>query len=71
MALDTNGLKAELKKIFETNGNTAESVAAAMASAIESFVKSGTVTVKAGISVAVVPTSGKGATDGTGTGSIS
>ena len=47
MALDKNGLKTALKAIFEANGNDAESVATAMADAIETYVKTATVTITA------------------------
>lgn len=47
MALDKKGLKTALKAIFEANGNDAESVATAMADAIETYVKGAEVTVTA------------------------
>ena len=47
MALDKNGLKTALKMIFEANGNDAESVATAMANAIDTYVKGAEVTVTA------------------------
>jgi hypothetical protein len=47
MALDKNGLKQALKAIFEANGNDAESVATAMADAIDTYVKGAEVTVTA------------------------
>lgn len=47
MALDKNGLKTALKAIFEASGNDAESVATAMADAIETYVKTATVTITA------------------------
>lgn len=47
MALDKSTLKASLKTIFETAGNNSESVATAMADAIEAYVKGAEVTVTA------------------------
>ena len=47
MALDKSTLKASLKTIFETAGNDSESVATAMANAIEAYVKGAEVTVTA------------------------
>ena len=47
MALDKSTLKASLKTIFETEGNNSESVAEAMANAIEAYVKGAEVTVTA------------------------
>ena len=47
MALDKSTLKASLKTIFETEGNDSESVATAMANAIEAYVKGAEVTVTA------------------------
>lgn len=47
MALDKSTLKASLKTIFETAGNNSESVAEAMANAIEAYVKGAEVTVTA------------------------
>lgn len=45
--LDKNTLKSSLQTIFETEGNTAASVAAAMADAFDDYVKSAKVTVTA------------------------
>lgn len=45
--LDKNTLKSSLQTIFETEGNTAESVATAIANAVDAYVKSATVTVTA------------------------
>ena len=45
--LDKDSLKSKLKTIFETEGNDAESVAAAMADAFDSYVKTAKVTVTA------------------------
>lgn len=47
MALSKDSLKAAFKMIFETSGNTPESAADALASAIYDFVKSAEVTVTA------------------------
>lgn len=47
MALDKNGLETALKAIFEADGNDAESVATAMADAIDTYVKTATVTITA------------------------
>lgn len=45
--LDKDTLKSSLKTIFETEGNTAESVATAIANAVDTYVKSAKVTVTA------------------------
>ena len=47
MALDKSALKASLKSIMESSGNDAESVATALADAIDTYVKTATVTVTA------------------------
>jgi hypothetical protein len=47
MALDKSALKASLKSIMESSGNDAESVATALADAIETYVKGAEVTVTA------------------------
>lgn len=47
MALDKNALKKSIKNIMETQGNTAESVASALADAIYTFVKGAEVTITA------------------------
>lgn len=47
MALDKSALKASLKSIMESSGNDAESVATALADAIDTYVKGAEVTVTA------------------------
>lgn len=47
MALDKATLKASIKSIMESDGNDAESVATAMADAIDTYVKGAEVTVTA------------------------
>lgn len=47
MALNKNSLKTALKAIFEADGNDAESVATALADAIDTYVKGAEVTVTA------------------------
>ena len=83
MALNKSALIVALKAIFdgvspEASGITdpeelRQKVANEMADAIETFVKSGTVTVAAGISVSTAGTAlaQTGATTGTGNGTIS
>ncbi len=70
MPLNKAGLEQELKAIFEAEGNDAASVAADMATAIDNYVKTATVTttVAPGILVQVVPATGTGATTGPGSG---
>lgn len=45
--LDKSTLKSSLQSIFETEGNTSESVATAIADAVDAYVKSAKVTVTA------------------------
>lgn len=47
MALDKSALKASIKSIMESSGNDAESVATALADAIDTYVKGAEVTVTA------------------------
>ena len=47
MALDKSTLKNSLKSIMESQGNTPESVAEALANAIDTYVKGAVVTVTA------------------------
>lgn len=47
MALDKSALKASIKSIMESSGNDAESVATALADAIDNYVKGAEVTVTA------------------------
>ena len=47
MALDKSALKASIKSIMESSGNDAESVATALADAIDTYVKTATVTITA------------------------
>ena len=65
MALNKTALQSALKTIFEKEGNTSESVAADMATAIEAYVKSGTVT-----TVVTGTSATGGAVTGSGTGSV-
>ncbi|MCB1201357.1 MAG: hypothetical protein KDK41_11990 [Leptospiraceae bacterium] len=67
--LDKATLQSTLEGIFAGEGNTAESVAQQLADAIDTFVKTGTVTVDPGI--AVTTPVGPGATSAPGIGSIS
>ena len=47
MALDKSALKASIKSIMESSGNDAESVATALANAIDTYVRGAEVTVTA------------------------
>lgn len=47
MALNKSALKASIKSIMESSGNDAESVATALADAIDTYVKGAEVTVTA------------------------
>ena len=47
MALDKSALKASIKSIMESSGNDAESVASALANAIDTYVRGAEVTVTA------------------------
>lgn len=47
MALDKSALKVSIKSIMESSGNDAESVATALADAIDTYVKGAEVTVTA------------------------
>lgn len=47
MALDKSALKASIKSIMESSGNDAESVATALADAIDTYVRGAEVTVTA------------------------
>ena len=71
MALNTSGLKTAIKSLLSSekektdNSTSIDNIAAELASAIEAFVKSGTVTTQ------VTTTGSASAQTGTGTGSIS
>ena len=69
MALNKAGLEAELLKIFGKS-NSAEAAASGIATAIDNYVKTATVTtqVALGIPVLAPPPSGVGATTGPGVG---
>lgn len=78
--LDKATLRSEIKQVFkdeqaeEQDANASlDRIAAKLANAIEKFVKSGTVTVQAGINVSTTGTAAAqtGSTTGTGTGTIS
>jgi hypothetical protein len=80
MALDKNTLKTAIEAAFTAQMNKTENREAALAdladktaTAIDAFVKSGTVTVASGIPVSTAgsATAQTGATTGTGTGTIS
>jgi hypothetical protein len=73
MALNTVALKQGLISLYNDcdENMTPEMFAEQMSLLIEAFVKTGSVSVQAGILVTVAPTSGTGATTGAGTGTIS
>lgn len=76
MALDKTTLINTLTSIFNdltTANNTASAKATAIANAIDTYVKSGSVTVASGIPVSTTGTAAAqtGSTTGTGTGTIS
>lgn len=61
MALNKAALKAQIKSIMESDGNTAESAAAALADAIDAYVRTATVnTIVTGSSVSGGPVTGTG-----------
>ena len=61
MALDKATLKASIKAICESEGNTAESAATALADAIDAYVRTATVnTIVTGSSVSGGPVTGTG-----------
>ena len=68
-----NGIKALLADMETRNEDSKEVFATQLSNLIDAFVKSGTVTVSAGITVATTgsPTAQSGATTSTGTGTIS
>lgn len=70
MALDKASLVSELTTVFEdVNAKTAAETAQQIADAIDTFVKTGSVTVASGIPVTT--SIGVGTTTGPGTGTIS
>jgi hypothetical protein len=74
MALNKPGLKAAILAICnnaKTTSMTEEDFADQLANAIDTFVKTGTVTTPAGVAVQVSPASGTGATTAPGIGTIS
>lgn len=80
MALDTTTLKKEIRAAFDAESDTKvnpsearQRTADAIGAAIEKFVKTGTVTVSAGIAVSTTGTAAAqtGATTAPGTGTIS
>lgn len=70
MPLVKDTLKAQLEAIFAKENTPAEA-ADQLATAIDSYIKTATITILPGIPVAAPPPSGVGATTGPGTGSIS
>ena len=79
MALNTPGLKTDIKNLLQAMTEEDDSVAGfdkfadGLSAAIETFVKSGTVTVASGIAVSTTGSAAAqtGSTTGTGTGTIS
>lgn len=70
MALDKAGLKSAIKTMIEGGSESnPDAVADELATAIDAFVRTGTVTVAAGIPVTTAVSSGS--TSGPGTGTIS
>ena len=79
MALNTTGLKADIKSLLQEMTEETDSAAGLekfaikLSTAVEAYVKSGTVTVASGIPVSTTGSAAAqtGATTGTGTGTIS
>jgi len=70
MPLIKDVLKAQLLAVFSKE-NTPDEAADQIATAIDSYIKTATVSILPGIPVAAPPPSGVGATTGPGTGSLS
>ena len=71
MALDKAGLKSAIIASWTNTDNTIDEAADALASAIDAFVKTGTVNTPSGVAVQVVVGTGTGATTAAGIGTIS
>lgn len=70
MALNKAALKTGIQELC-SHSNTSEEFADGLADLIDTYVKTGTVSVAVGIPVQVLPSTGRGATSGLGTGTIS